>query len=56
MTKEEAKRILHPNTMISALETYNDHVKAWEEASRVACAAIDKLIEIEKWLEVQTNE
>ena len=58
MTKEEAIKILHPYTSKSALEGYDrEHsIAVVEEACIVACAALEKLIKIEKWLEVQTNE
>ena len=50
MTKEEAIRILHPDT----LGAYNKELI--DEAKIVACAALEKLIKIEKWLEVQIND
>ncbi len=50
MTLEEAKRILHPNT----LGAYNKELV--DEACIVACDAIDKLIELVNWLEEFEND
>ena len=50
MTKEEAIRILHPDT----LGAYNEELI--DEAKIVACAAMEKLIVLEKWLEVHKND
>ena len=57
MTYQEAIRILHPDTTLEALAEYEYYggfngkeakIKSVEEACKVACEAMQRLIDLEK--------
>ena len=60
MTLEEAKRLLHPDTTAAAIAEIKFYagfsaeeakLRAVNDACRVACDAIDKLLRLEEWMD-----